>query len=70
MISRLAKRSKINRLHAHLLRHTFATRYLIKTKGDITSLKAILGHTSLKVVENYLHLAMSYSIGQYKEFCD
>lgn len=70
MISRLAKRSKVTRLHAHLLRHTFATRYLIKTKGDITSLKAILGHTSLKVVENYLHLAMSYSIGQYKEFCD
>lgn len=70
MIDRIAKRSKVNRLHAHLLRHTFATRYLIKTKGDITSLKAILGHTSLKVVEIYLHLAMSYSIGQYREFCE
>jgi len=70
MIDRVAKRSKIKRLHPHLLRHTFATRYLIKTKGDITSLKVILGHTSLKVVENYLHLAMSYSIAQYREFCD
>jgi len=70
MINRVSKRSKVKRLHPHLLRHTFATKYLIKTKGDITSLKVILGHTSLKVVENYLHLAMSYSIGQYREFCD
>lgn len=70
MIDRVAKRSKVKRLHPHLLRHTFATRYLIKTKGDITSLKTILGHTSLKMVENYLHLATSYSIGQYREFCN
>ncbi len=70
MVERIAKRSKVKRLHPHLLRHTFATRYLIKTKGDITSLKAILGHTSLKIVENYLHLATSYSIGQYREFCE
>ncbi len=70
MVNRVAKRSKVDRLHPHLLRHTFATRYLIKTKGDITSLKAILGHTSLKIVENYLHLATSYSIGQYREFCN
>lgn len=70
MIDKIAKDSKVYRLHPHLLRHTFATRYLIKTKGDITSLKAILGHTSLKMVENYLHLAMEYSIGQYREFCE
>lgn len=70
MVSRVAKQSKVKRLHPHLLRHTFATRYLVKTKGDITSLKAILGHTSLKMVENYLHLATEYSIGQYREFCD
>ena len=70
MLDRIAKRSGVKRLHLHLLRHTFATNYLIKTKGDITSLKAILGHTSLKMVENYLHLAMSYSIGQYREFCE
>lgn len=70
MINRIKKRSKVKRLHPHLLRHTFATRYLMKTKGDISSLKAILGHTSLKIVENYLHLATAYSIGQYREFCD
>lgn len=70
MIDRVAKNSKVYRLHPHLLRHTFATRYLVKTKGDITSLKAILGHTSLKMVETYLHLAMEYSIGQYREFCE
>lgn len=69
-IRRLAKRTKIPRLHAHLLRHTFATNYLIKSSGDISSLKTILGHTSLKMVENYLHLATSYSLGQYRKFCN
>lgn len=70
IIKRIAKRTGIKRLHSHLLRHTFATNYLVKTKGDITSLKTILGHTSLKIVENYLHLAMSYSLEQYREFCN
>lgn len=55
------------KIHPHLLRHTFATKYLMNG-GDITSLKMILGHTSLKMVEHYLHLAEQYTINRYKQY--
>ena len=47
--------SDIPRLHPHLLRHTFATRFL-QNGGDIYSLQMILGHTSLEMVKKYVHL--------------
>lgn len=53
---RLAKRSGITRLHAHLLRHTFATRYL-QAGGNALALKQLLGHSSLKMVDRYIHIA-------------
>ena len=55
MFSRLAKSSGIERLHAHLCRHTFAINYLLNG-GDIFSLREILGHTTLEMVNHYLHL--------------
>ncbi|MDG0866403.1 tyrosine-type recombinase/integrase [Candidatus Lucifugimonas marina] len=56
VFARLKIRSKIPRLHAHLLRHTFATRYLL-AGGNALALKQLLGHSSLKMVDNYIHLA-------------
>ena len=56
VFARLKKRSGIQRLHAHLLRHTFATRYLL-AGGNALALKILLGHSSLKMVDNYIHLA-------------
>lgn len=54
LFAKLKKRAEIPRLKAHLLRHTFATRYL-EHGGDIYSLQQILGHTSLEMVKKYVH---------------
>jgi len=58
MFTRLAKRSGVCRLHAHLCRHTFATRFLING-GDVFSLQQILGHSTLEMVRHYVNLASS-----------
>ncbi len=56
LFSRLKSSSGITRLYPHLLRHTFATYYLING-GDSLTLQIILGHTTLKMVTVYIHLA-------------
>jgi site-specific recombinase XerD len=56
MIKRLARTSGIRRLHPHLLRHTYATMFLLNG-GDIFLLKQNLGHSTLTMVEHYLHIA-------------
>jgi len=63
---RLRKKTGIERLKPHLLRHTFATKYLMNG-GDIFSLQQILGHTSLDMVRRYSHLASSYIVHNYKK---
>lgn len=62
---RLKKCTGIDRLYPHLLRHTFATTYLING-GDLFSLQQILGHTSLEMVRKYSHIASSYLINKHK----
>ena len=56
VIKRLAKASGVNRLYPHLLRHTYATQFLING-GDVFLLQQNLGHTSLEMVRRYVHLA-------------
>ena len=56
MIQRLGKRAGVGRVHLHLFRHTFAVRYLTNG-GDVMTLRLILGHTTLAVTQQYLHLA-------------
>ena len=56
VFARLKARTNIPRLHAHLLRHTFATRYL-QAGGNALALKQLLGHSSLKMVDRYIHIA-------------
>jgi site-specific recombinase XerD len=58
LFSRLKKTTGIKRLHAHLCRHTFATNYLLNG-GDVFTLKEILGHTTLEMVNSYLHFTTS-----------
>lgn len=39
----------------HMTRHTFATDVLDATEGDLYAVKELLGHSSTKVTEVYLH---------------
>jgi len=55
MFRKLKKQTGIPRLRAHLLRHTFATYYL-ENGGDIYTLQVILGHTTLEMVKQYVHV--------------
>lgn len=67
MFRRLKARSGIPRLYPHLLRHTFATRYL-ENGGNIYTLQQILGHTSLEMVKKYLHLATTRIRADFPKF--
>ena len=55
VFARLSKRAGVPRLHIHLLRHTFATRYLLN-EGDVFSLQRILGHTTLEMTRRYVDM--------------
>jgi len=56
MLRRIAERTEIPRLRPHLLRHSFAVRYLING-GDVFTLQKILGHKSLEMTRRYVRLA-------------
>ena len=65
--SRLAKKSGIMRLHAHLCRHTFAVNFIMNG-GDLSSLKEILGHTTFEMVDRYLHFTQAQITARHREF--
>jgi integrase/recombinase XerC/integrase/recombinase XerD len=67
IFSRLAKKSGVTRLHAHLCRHTFATRFLING-GDVFTLQQILGHSTLEMVRHYVSLAANHVAIQHHRF--
>ena len=56
LFERLRRRSGIKPLHAHRFRHSFATSFLING-GDSLMLKYLLGHTTLIMVDRYVHIA-------------
>lgn len=67
MFQKLKRRSGIKRIRAHLLRHTFATRYL-ENGGDMYALQQILGHTSLEMVKKYVHSTHKQIIPKFTEY--
>ena len=64
---RLARKSRVERLHVHLCRHTFATNYLVNG-GDVFTLQQILGHTTLEMVKRYVNLASAHVMVQHRKF--
>ena len=56
-IKRLGERAGIKgtRVNPHTLSHTFATPW-IKAGGDTHSLQKMLGHTTTRMSERYVHL--------------
>jgi site-specific recombinase XerD len=55
MIAQLGQRARIRRLAVtpHLMRHTFAQRYLKHNPGQLVELAALLGHESLDTTALY-----------------
>lgn len=64
LFARLKKKSGIDRLHPHLLRHTFATSYVCGG-GNIEMLRLLLGHCDYDVTKIYLHLAQQSKLLHY-----
>lgn len=56
MLEKYLDRADIKVASVHTLRHTMATHYLAKG-GDIKSVQAMLGHSSLRTTETYVSLA-------------
>jgi site-specific recombinase XerD len=57
LFRRWGRNAGVPRLHAHLLRHTYATNFLLHRCGDVYRLKQILGHNTLQMVDRYVHYA-------------
>jgi len=57
LFARLRKRAGITgkRISPHILRHTFAVRYLV-LGNDPFSLQELLGHDDMTTVKNYMHM--------------
>lgn len=54
MFSRIKK--CVPRVHAHLLRHTFATSFILGG-GTLEVLRVLMGHSDYNVTKEYLHIA-------------
>lgn len=61
LFARIKNRSGIERVHPHLLRHTFATSYIMGG-GNLEFLRMMLGHFDYSITRRYLHLANQYTM--------
>ena len=61
LFRRLKASSGISRIYPHLLRHTFATNYILGG-GNLEVLRVLLGHSSISITQIYVHLAAQMQI--------
>lgn len=58
---RLKNITGLSRVHPHLLRHTFATAFMLQG-GDLETLRLLLGHEDIQTTSIYLHLGNKYKM--------
>jgi site-specific recombinase XerD len=68
VIQRAAVRASIPRLHVHLLRHTFATRFVLKG-GDTMWLQTVMGHERLETTQRYVRHGALQQVVLEKSLC-
>ncbi len=56
LVNGLGQKVGVRKCHPHRFRHTFAITYL-RSGGDVFTLKSLLGHGSLDIVEHYARIA-------------
>jgi site-specific recombinase XerD len=54
----LSKKAGITHVHPSRFRHTYATEFL-RNGGSMLALKAILGHSDLKMCQRYAEIALA-----------
>lgn len=64
LFRKLKIETEIERIHAHLLRHTFATSF-IAGGGNLEFLRMYLGHADYLITQKYLHVSMEMQISGY-----
>ena len=67
MLYEYNKRRGVNKTGIHRYRHTFAKQWILNG-GNVVSLSKLLGHSSLDITENYIHLLVSDIAEQVNEF--
>jgi site-specific recombinase XerD len=66
IVKEIAVRAEMPYVHAHRLRHSFAT-HLLNGGADLMAVKELLGHESVATTQIYVHVAMDRLRAVYKK---